>query len=223
MAGELAVGVVSGRERADGLAHLAECRSCNDLVADLAQSADALLALGPSAEPPAGFESKVLQRVQAEQRPLTGPAPLKAFHPLTRRHLAVVVAAAAAVILLAGVVTIAISAGGRSDAPVAAHTRTATMTTPGGRDVGRVVLTGRPDSVFVALPGWRQLEQRNPGYLYRLRAKLSDGRTLEVGPMRLVDPEATWGTVARFDVRTVRSVAMVDEDGRVLCSATLPA
>jgi len=66
MAGELALGVVSGRERADGLAHLARCVACRQLVADLSQSADALLVVGPIAEPPAGFESSVLNRLQAE-------------------------------------------------------------------------------------------------------------------------------------------------------------
>lgn len=221
MAGELALGVVSGRERADGLAHLAACGSCRQLVADLSQSADALLVVGPVAEPPAGFESSVVNRLRAEQQPAPRTATVLDRHALLRRRRswAALGVAAALVLVSAALISVVRSDGGHSTA--VAFTRTAAMSSPNGSDVGRLVVTGRPNSVFVALPGWRQLEQHQAGYGYRLRARLDTGRTVVLGPMRLADPESTWGTVTRFDVRRLRAVAMVDDDGHVLCSATL--
>ncbi len=81
VAAELALGVLTGRERARALAHLDGCESCREQVRELSMAGDELLALLPSAEPPAGFESRVLERLgltapgqqpsdaAAEQRP----------------------------------------------------------------------------------------------------------------------------------------------------------
>ena len=69
VAAELALGVLTGRERAAALAHLDGCESCREQVRELTMAQDELLALLPSAEPPAGFESRVLERIG-----LTAPA-----------------------------------------------------------------------------------------------------------------------------------------------------
>jgi anti-sigma-K factor RskA len=63
VAAELALGVLTGRERARALAHLDGCESCREQVRELTMAGDELLALLPSAEPPAGFESRVLERI----------------------------------------------------------------------------------------------------------------------------------------------------------------
>jgi anti-sigma-K factor RskA len=63
VAAELALGVLTGRERAAALAHLDGCESCREQVRELTMAQDELLALLPSAEPPAGFESRVLERI----------------------------------------------------------------------------------------------------------------------------------------------------------------
>jgi anti-sigma-K factor RskA len=63
MASELALGVLTGRERARALAHLDGCEPCREQVRELSMVGDELLALLPSAEPPAGFESRVLDRL----------------------------------------------------------------------------------------------------------------------------------------------------------------
>ena len=70
VAAELALGVLTGRERAAALAHLDGCESCREQVRELTMAQDELLALLPSAEPPAGFESRVLERIG-----LTAPGP----------------------------------------------------------------------------------------------------------------------------------------------------
>ena len=63
VAAELALGVLTGRERAAALAHLDGCESCREQVRELTMVQDELLALLPSQEPPAGFESRVLDRL----------------------------------------------------------------------------------------------------------------------------------------------------------------
>ena len=63
VAAELALGVLTGRERAAALAHLDGCESCREQVRELTMAQDELLALLPSQEPPAGFESRVLERI----------------------------------------------------------------------------------------------------------------------------------------------------------------
>ncbi len=62
-ASELALGLLSGPDRASALSHLAGCPSCREQVDDLARVADRLLLLAPDDEPPAGFESRVLAAV----------------------------------------------------------------------------------------------------------------------------------------------------------------
>jgi anti-sigma-K factor RskA len=63
VAAEFALGVLTGRERAAALAHLNGCESCREQVRELTMVGDELLALLPPAEPPAGFESRVLDRL----------------------------------------------------------------------------------------------------------------------------------------------------------------
>ena len=63
VAAELALGVLTGRERARALAHLDGCESCREQVRELSMAGDELLALLPPAEPSAGFESRVLERL----------------------------------------------------------------------------------------------------------------------------------------------------------------
>ena len=68
VAGEVALTLLTGAERAAALAHLETCQACRTEVADLTATADELLLLAPAAEPPAGFESRVLAAM-AESRP----------------------------------------------------------------------------------------------------------------------------------------------------------
>jgi hypothetical protein len=74
VAAELALGVLTGRERAMAIAHLDKCDTCRENVRQLMATGEQLLELLPPAEPPAGFETRVLERLglpspaQAEAR-----------------------------------------------------------------------------------------------------------------------------------------------------------
>jgi hypothetical protein len=63
VAAELALGVLTGRERAAAIAHLDKCDECREYVRQLMATGEQLLELLPTAEPPAGFETRVLERI----------------------------------------------------------------------------------------------------------------------------------------------------------------
>jgi anti-sigma-K factor RskA len=72
---ELALGVLTGRERAEALAHLERCAACQKTVRHLTVTGEELLRLLPAAEPPPGFETRVLERLGiAARSPRPGPA-----------------------------------------------------------------------------------------------------------------------------------------------------
>jgi hypothetical protein len=63
VAAELALGVLTGRDRAVAIAHLDKCQACREHVRQLMETGEQLLELLPPAEPPAGFETRVLERL----------------------------------------------------------------------------------------------------------------------------------------------------------------
>jgi anti-sigma-K factor RskA len=81
VAAELALGVLTGRERARALAHLDWCDTCRENVRQLTVTGEELVGLLPAIEPPAGFETRVMERLG-----LATPAPAPARHlSLARR------------------------------------------------------------------------------------------------------------------------------------------
>jgi hypothetical protein len=67
LAPELALGTIDGAERAEALRHLATCSDCRRLVDQLTTVADELLMLAPVQEPPAGFESRMIDALGLQQ------------------------------------------------------------------------------------------------------------------------------------------------------------
>jgi len=90
VAAELALGVLTGRERALAVAHLDECDACREDVRQLMATGEQLVELLPPAEPPAGFETRVLERLGL---PVPAPGPVELLQtgrerPPGRRPLA---------------------------------------------------------------------------------------------------------------------------------------
>ena len=81
VATELALGVLTGRERAEAVAHLARCDACREDVRQLMETSVELVGLLPASEPPAGFETRVLDRLGLAP---TGPRPADAAPPGAR-------------------------------------------------------------------------------------------------------------------------------------------
>jgi hypothetical protein len=221
IAPEVALGLVTGEERAVALAHLEGCAACRAEVASLAGVADELLLIGPEAPPPEGFDRRVLARlteVRAAEAPSVArrhwPAHL---HRRTRRRRAdgrrfavgaALAAAAAAVVLVAAVVAI-------RDDPAAPTEERAEMTTGVGEVVGTAtVRSGDPATVAVDVPGWE--EAVPAGATYWLAVEMDDGSRT----MTHIGTDATWWKVSLDgDADDVASVSVLDGDGWVWCSA----
>jgi hypothetical protein len=69
LAPEIALGIADGEARAEALRHLATCAECQRVVGQLSPVADELLVLAPAEEPPAGFESRVVQAIGLQRPP----------------------------------------------------------------------------------------------------------------------------------------------------------
>lgn len=203
---EFAFGLLDGVERARIVAHLDSCSSCRQRLGELTSAADALLLAGPRIEPPAGFEQRVAQRVVVTPIPIARRRALRWF----------VAAAAVALVVFGGGVLLGRIAVRKPEQAV----RSATMETPDGRAVGRVAVGADPDTVFVALPGWRPPQGGAKEEPYQLRLTLGNGRSQLVGPVHLNSGDGSWGTVLAIDARHVRQVALVGERGHPYCTGS---
>jgi hypothetical protein len=62
---QLALGVATGRARAETLAHLERCPRCHTELEQLSAAADSMLEVIPGIEPPVGFEVRLAERLKA--------------------------------------------------------------------------------------------------------------------------------------------------------------
>lgn len=202
LAPELALGTSVGEERAKALEHLARCAPCRRLVNELASLTDDILTLAPSKEPPAGFESRVLERFAARRsRP--------------RRWAWAAVAASLATIVTGGAFFLAFD----DEREIAGRYRAALDVANGeyfgvrplsseeGMQEGYLFLyDGKPSWVFVALDD-------SDGATYRIEAEMRGGRVVELGSVRLVDGRRSWGSTVGIEMDGLERVRVVDPTG----------
>ena len=219
-AAELALGVLTGRERAEALAHLDHCEACREHVRQLTMTGEQMLGLLPAAEPPAGFETRVMDRLG-----LAAPAPQPLRH--RRRRPAWghefsprrALAAAAVVVALLGA---ALGGWGlhASTAPAASSAlTTATMiATDDHGHVGQVfVFNGQPRWMYMSV----DLESGNDTVICQLVS--ADGHITTVGSFRLADGYGSWGSPAWTGSGAPVGARLVTANGTVLATATFPA
>ena len=200
---KLALGELTGRDRADALAHVAACPTCREQVQALVETTEQLVLTAPDAEPPAGFESAVIAR-------LTAAAPRR-----RPRRWQVMAAAAIAVVVVAAAVGIGVRVAGQGHSELA---ETA-MFTPDGRDVGRAWrYEAHPTWVLVSVPRWRVWELSGDGpHEYRLHAELDDGTHRDLGALEFATRSGAWGTTTTVDANRIRTVTVTDTKGHIWC------
>jgi Putative zinc-finger len=201
LAPELALGTLTGPERAQAVEHLASCPDCQRRVAALAQVVDSLLILVPEDDPSPDLAARVLARTVGEQ-------PAEAVggrHAPWRRRVLVGSIAAAVLAVLA----LTIAALGRGDGDEADTVRTAVATDDGGRSVCRAVINEvDPAWLFVSLdePG-----EERAGYDVEIR--FDSGETARVGRIDLRDGHGELAVTLDLRGSRAHSVRLIGDDG----------
>lgn len=222
LAAELALGSVSGAERASALSHLPRCPSCRRLVDELSGAADPLLLLAPELEPSIGFESRVLAATSAAgaDRP-DGPQPLlrgdDRSRPLGRIGRIGRVAVAAALVLLAGAAGLAV---GRAIDDTPEGVRTALAVSASGRATCRAFAYGDREAwVFVTLEAPREWTAD-----YRVEVTTDGGGTpATLGVLKLADGGGTLGATLDVPAHRLRAIRVFDGSGTLRYEAPFEA
>jgi predicted anti-sigma-YlaC factor YlaD len=202
---DLALGALTGQERAEVVAHLDGCPSCQALVSEYASVADSLLDLVPEAEPANELATPVLAAMQPVRH-------------RRRRHRVVALAAAAIIAISAATgLTVALvsGGGGGSSSSAAPALRSAPMIGSGTLTVGRVVSTGdRPPKLAVSVDYWV------PDGHYQLAARNRAGEAAPVGTLEVTNGRGTW-TGSTPAVAHLVAVSLVDQSGATVCESHL--
>jgi hypothetical protein len=206
---ELALGILSGTERADVLAHLDTCASCRAESGEWAATVDVLPTLLAEAEPPTGFEARTLERLRADQ----SRVPRRS---ITQRVLAL--AAVVAFVMIASVAAVRIldaHGSGSSSSDVAS----ASMIGNGGRRAGDAFMTsGGERYVFVDV---------NYGVktgMYRIESVDAQNDVTALGHVVVSGGHGAWaGELPSGRSGTPAMVRLVDPEGNVLCAARFAA
>jgi len=207
VAAELAADALDGRGRAAALAHLARCQACRREVAEMSDALDSLLSSAPPAEPPAGFEQRVLVALGRSAR-RRSPSP-------SLRHI-VAAAVVAAVVLAAALVPVALvftrSGGGTT-------MRVAALRVPDGRVVGQALAyTGAAPRLVVDVRSLHGTGDYTVNVATRSGSAWMAPGGYTVGIMRLVDGAGTGGFVLPYPPGDLSSVWLADSDRSVECA-----
>jgi hypothetical protein len=216
-AAELALGILTGPDRAAALTHIERCPSCQAEVASLAAAADQLLDLVPARGAPDGFESRM---AAAFRQPVPGqPARRhrgKACRKLAgwrRRGYRLAAAAAAAGALGFGLQQI----GAPPQQPAYSGAEMAALRTPTGAPAGDVAVTGAPQPLLVmvinpgAAPGW-----------YHCYLRTSGGQQAFAGAFHVGRDGGIWVTRLPVPARDLAGARLAGPGGAEIASATFP-
>ena len=202
---DLALGALTGPERAAVIAHLDGCPSCQALVGEYASVADALLELVPEAEPAAELAPPVLEAMRPPRR-----------HPLRRRVAALAAAALVVIGVGTGLTVARLPTGGGGSSSATQALRSTPMLGAGDRTVGRVVTTrDRPPTVAVSVDYW----VTDGSYQVAVRDQAAG--SAPVGTVEVADGRGTW-TGSTSPVDHPVAVMLLDPSGQVVCEGRLP-
>jgi hypothetical protein len=213
---EVALGIADGRDRALALEHIGGCAECRRELEELSSVANDLVALTPPREPPAGFESRVLERLSP------GRAPARPRRRAFRR-LRVAGAIAAAVVVAVVVTTLSFGADRRLASQYRAalndahgqYFQSARLRAADGRVVGNVFgYQGSPSWLFYVLGG-----SYDHG-LYREQIVTRTGRSIALPRFR--PAAASWGIATPVPLRDIAGVTLIREPHGPALKASLP-
>jgi hypothetical protein len=218
---ELALGVSTGRERAEALAHVASCSSCQAEMERLSLAADSMLEAIGGVEPPLGFEVRLAERLRAGRstRSLAGAR-------WRYRRLSLIAACLLAVIALgagAGAGWFVRGSGGaRSSFGTAAGVDVSTRSlVANGRVLGYVtVYSNRATTGGEGRAGWlfMSLEVGSWSGEATCEIRLADGKDVSLGTFWLDGGYGAWAVSLAPGTGPIRT-AWVATDKGILASA----
>ena len=232
VAAELALGVLTGRERAQALAHLDHCASCREKVRELTATGEGLLDLLPSMEPPAGFEARVMDRLglsAAAPSPASPArwtsrlallgrkparrAPAGQASPAGRTRRMLALAAVTLAVVAAGLGGWGLRPG--TPAPAGAPLSSATLLSAGHQTAGKIFLyQGSPRWLYMSV----DMPAGNGTVICQVRSR--DGHLTTVGSFRLTDGHGYWGSPVPATQGSLAGARLVGPGGTVLATAS---
>ncbi len=240
VAAELALGVLTGRERAQALAHLDHCASCREQVRQLTATGEGLLGLLPSVEPPAGFEARVMDRIglaapapSTSTSTTTSPAPhagwISRVFLLGRKPAGQAATGQARPagrtrrVLALAAVAVAVVAGGlggwglRSGTPAPAGTplSSAALVSATHQAAGKIFLyQGSSRWLYMSV----DMPAGNGTVICEVESR--DGHVTTVGSFRLTGGHGYWGSPVPATQGPLTGARLVGPDGTVLATAS---
>ena len=216
---ELALGTMTGRERAHILTHVESCPGCQAEMEQLSLAADSLLEVVPGVEPPLGFEVRLMERLG------TGGATRRLVRRHWRLRQSALVLACLLLLAAAGVGAGWLVRGAGSRPPVA---RTAFGTEPGGHiETASLVSAGRALGEVVVYSGptsWLSMTLDDGSWSGEAtcQIRLADGTTVPLGTFWLEKGYGSWSVVLPPGTGHIQLASVVTADG-VLATAHLPS
>jgi hypothetical protein len=233
-AAELALGVLTGRERARALAHLDRCEACRENVRQLTVTGEELVGLLPPIEPPAGFETRVMERLGLGM-PAPGPArqlsPARRFGlkladwtgggwtgrgGVSRPRRIMAAAAMAAAVIVAGLGGWGLHAA--TSSPAASPLSSAELLTASHQTAGKVYFY---DSGSRWLYMSVDIGSGNGTVICQVEGP--DGHLTTVGSFQLAGGYGYWGSPDPVTNGPLTGARLVTTTGTVLATATFPA
>ena len=211
---ELALGVLTGRERSRVLSHVESCPRCAEELEVLSRTADSVLQAAPDMEPPLGFEVRLFERMG-----VTDVAPSRRRRRLrpSRWVPAVVGVAAAALALGVGLsVTSSPSTAPNQAAPSPSHHVVTAALVSNGETVGHVMTFGG-DKPWLSMT----LDDSSAHGTVRCVVVTEDGKSHTVGTFEAREGYGAWMAPLHVDPDTVRTAEVESPSGTVIATATL--
>jgi anti-sigma factor RsiW len=207
---ELALGILSGRDRIAVLEHVESCERCSAELERLSLVADALLGLAPEIEPPVGFELRLAERLQS-------PAEFRLGHARRHRRAGVLAVAALVLAILGfGLGAVIGPPGMNVRSPSAQANLTSAKLSSHGHVLGEVMVSsGTPAWMFMTVDAGAWSNK------VTCEVTLTDGKVVTIGVFKLSNGYGAWGAPLPAPAREVRSARLVAPDGSVLASAQL--
>lgn len=205
---ELALGVLTGRERTRVLAHVESCARCAEELEQLSRAADAVVQVAPEAEPPMGFEVRLFERMG-----VTDTTRPHRFRP--PRWAVGALSAAAAVVALAIGLSLSLSASPPPTTSAAPHVEVASLK-DNGVVVGRVAIHGGAHSWMSMM-----LIDSSAHGTVNCVVVTSDGDHHWVGTFVAEKGYGAWVAPLHVDPNDIRRAEVVTPSGTVVATAAL--